>query len=374
MLLVFVMIAFDFAIAERYVGMVEFVAQHQYPVHCCICALHPYSLYGIIFVEPFHHREEITMKLLRNLLILLLLLTMLPFAAAEEAVTYAPLEPWLRNRNPAPAPYRPNPDNFLPDNGGYIDDSLSITIETTFWTQDVQRVETQAEGVTRVLAIRVKLTDVTQFRTSLAEPYPSKQTASPISVLVRSKGALGINGDYFNYHSNGIIYRNGRQLRFDADSQRDLLIIDTQGDFHYLTPTTKTAWDEFIATGREPLHTFWFGPSLVNADGTAIAEFDNSVGNAPWDPAQRMAIGQVGPLEYLILCSEGPESRDFTGQGYSLAQLSKLCVAFGMDNAYNLDGGSSATVILKDQKINSQSNPKLRPLGDIIYFASLIPR
>ena len=85
-------------------------------------------------------------------------------------------------------------------------------------------------------------------------------------------------------------------------------------------------------------------------------------------------IGQVGPLEYLILCSEGPESRDFTGQGYSLAQLSKLCVAFGMDNAYNLDGGSSATVILKDQKINSQSNPKLRPLGDIIYFASLIPR
>jgi exopolysaccharide biosynthesis protein len=86
-----------------------------------------------------------------------------------------------------------------------------------------------------------------------------------------------------------------------------------------------------------------------------------------------MVIGQTGPLEYLILCSEGPESQDFPNQGFSLPQMAKLCVAFGMTNAYNMDGGSSANVSLGGIKINSLSNPKRRAIGDIIYFATLVP-
>jgi len=88
------------------------------------------------------------MKMLRTLLLMLMLLTMAAFAYAEE---FAPIDTWLDGKNPAPAPYAPNPDCFLPDNGGYIDESLSITIETTFWTEDIQQVETQRDGVTRVL-------------------------------------------------------------------------------------------------------------------------------------------------------------------------------------------------------------------------------
>lgn len=313
------------------------------------------------------------MKILRNLLIVFLLLATLSFAVAEPAATYAPIETWLSGKDPAPAPYSPNPDCYLPDNTGYIDDSLSITIETTFWTQDIQQVETQSKGVTRVLAIRVKLTDASQFRTALAAPSPSKQTAYPSTILARNNGVMAINGDYFRYHSSGIIYRNGQQYRFNANNLRELLIVDTQGDFHYLRPTSKVAWDKFIATGREPLHTFWFGPCLVNEDGTAVTRFTNNENNGPWGPAQRMVIGQTGPLEYLILCSEGPESQDFSDQGFSLPQMAKLCVAFGMDNAYNLDGGSSANVILNGEKINSLSNPKRREIGDIIYFATLMP-
>ena len=312
------------------------------------------------------------MKLLKNLLIMLCLLAMLPCALAED--TLAPIDTWLDEKNqPAPAPYAPNPDCYLPDNGGYVDESLSIIIETTYWTQDIEQVETQTDGVTRVLAIRVKLTDVSQFRTALAGPYPSKTDAYVSNILTRNNGVLGINGDYFSYHSSGIAYRNGRKLRFNPNNLRELLIVDTNGDFHYLRPTSQRAWDEFEAAGGVALHTFWFGPNLINEDGTPMTQFTNNENNGPWLPAQRMVIGQTGPLEYLILCSEGPESTDYANQGFTLAQMAKLCVAFGLDNAYNLDGGSSANVSLGGQKINSLSNPKRRAIGDIIYFATLVP-
>ena len=100
---------------------------------------------------------------------------------------------------PAPAPYAPNQDCFLPDNGGYIDDSLEITIERSFWTDDIVQVETQEEGVTAVQVVRVKLTDASQFRTALAGKYPSKQVARVEQMAQRNNAVLAINGDFIKY-------------------------------------------------------------------------------------------------------------------------------------------------------------------------------
>ena len=312
------------------------------------------------------------MKHITRLLTLLLALTLaLPCAMAETA--FAPIKDWIVDKQPAPAPYAPNPDAYLPDNGGYVDESLSILIETTYWTDDVQQVKTQTDGVTAVMAIRVKLSDPTQFRTALASPYPSKQISRVEQMAARNNAVLAINGDFFNHHDSGIAYRNGRKMRFNANNLRELLIIDDQGDFHYLRPTSKKGWDAFEAAGGVALHTYWFGPNLILENGEPMTTFTNNENNGPWMKAQRMVIGQVGKLEYLILCCEGPESTDYKDQGFTLAQMAKLCVAFGMDNAYNLDGGSSTTVVLNGQKINSPSNPKRREVGDCIYFATLVP-
>ncbi len=308
----------------------------------------------------------------RFLLMLLALMLALPCALAE-GTTYPPIENWLQGNQPAPAPYKPDPNAYLPDNGGYVDDSLSITIETTYWTADVQQVEKQEDGVTAVMAIRVKLTDATQFRTALASPYPSKQITRVEQMAARNNAVLAINGDFFNHHDSGISYRNGRRMRFNANNLRELLIVDDQGDFHYLRPTSQKAWDAFIADGGTPLHTYWFGPNLIKEDGQPMKVFTDNENNGPWMKAQRMVIGQTGPLEYLILCCEGPESTDFKDQGFTLEQMAKLCYTYGMTNAYNLDGGSSTTVVLNGVKINSPSNPKRREIGDCIYFATLVP-
>ena len=308
----------------------------------------------------------------RLFLLLLALMMVLPTAMAEETA-YAPIEPWITANQPAPAPYAPNPDCYLPDNGGYVDDSLSILIENSYWNADVQQVESPGENTTTVMAIRVKLTDASQFRTALSGKYPSKQTMRVDQMALRNNGVLAINGDYFNYHSSGISYRNGRKLRFNANNLRELLIVDEQGDFHFLRPTSQKAWDEYINNGGTVLHTFWFGPCLINEDGTPVTTFTNNENNGPWMPAQRVVIGQTGPLEYLILVCEGPESTKPLSVGFTLEQMARLCAAFGMSNAYNLDGGSSTTVALNGEKINSPSNPKRREVGDCIYFATLIP-
>jgi exopolysaccharide biosynthesis protein len=82
-----------------------------------------------------------------------------------------------------------------------------------------------------------------------------------------------------------------------------------------------------------------------------------------------MCLAQLGPLEYLCISSEGPEDPGSTG--LTLEQFAELVASFeGVTNAYNLDGGSSSTMVFNRDKVNSPNNPKRRPLKDIIYFAS----
>ena len=153
------------------------------------------------------------MKYLRKLIAACALLAMLCPALAEET-TYEPL-PWLDStgRKLLAAPYLPNPDCYLPDQGGYHDDSLDIRVETSYWTQDIERVDEPGEGTTTVMAVYVKITDPTQIRTALAFPYPSKNTVRVERMAKQNNAVLAINGDYFIYHSEGIVYRNTHRLR-----------------------------------------------------------------------------------------------------------------------------------------------------------------
>ncbi|MCH5287021.1 MAG: phosphodiester glycosidase family protein [Christensenellaceae bacterium] len=309
----------------------------------------------------------------RTLMILLALLMLLPVARAldlgeeevieglSDEIFAAPTEmPW----EPIPwdltaAPNKPNPDGYLPDDGGYHDDSIDV------------RVETFRRNDTTVMAVYVKLTDVSQFRTELASRYPSQQARLVATMTKRVNAVMGINGDYFIYHDQGIVYRNGKRLRFAPNKGRDTLIVDEQGDLHILDHTTKEAWDAYIDAGGTVLHTFCFGPGLV-INGEVLSDLDTvHVDNGKGKDTQRIAIGQIGHLEYLILATEGPENKGSVG--FDLLEMAQMCKDMGMENAYNLDGGSSSTVSLNNRKINSLSTGKHREVGDCIWFATLIP-
>ena len=257
------------------------------------------------------------------------------------------------------SPNLPNQDAYLPDDAGYHDDSIDI------------RVETFRRNDTTVMAVYVKLSDVSQFRTELAARYPSKQARLVASMTKRVNAVMGINGDYFVYHDQGIVYRNGVRLRFEPVKGRDTLIVDEQGDLHILPHTTKAAWDAYIEAGGTVIHSFCFGPGLV-VDGEVLSDLDSvRMDNGKGKDTQRIAIGQLGHLEYLILATEGPENAGSVG--FDLLEMAQMCKDMGLDNAYNLDGGSSSTVSLNNRKINSLSTGKHREVGDCIWFATLVP-
>ena len=90
------------------------------------------------------------------------------------------------------------------------------------------------------------------------------------------------------------------------------------------------------------------------------------------DKAARACICQVerGKLEYLCVVSEGTD--DSKGGGLTLEEFTDYVATLGVQNAYNLDGGNSSALIYLGEKINAKSNPRHRPLSDIIYFASAV--
>lgn len=258
-----------------------------------------------------------------------------------------------------PAPYLPKQEGFLPEQAGYHDDSIDV------------RIEKGRVYDTDYMAVYITLTDPSQMRAGLAAPHPSKTTATVQTMAERFGGVLTINGDYFNYHSDGIIVRNGEELRRRFSKYRDALIIDDKGDFTILPSATAEAYEAYTGT---PMHVFSFGPWLVR-DGVVITNEEIQASSADIGKnkhTQRLALCQLDTLSYLVVCTEGPSGGD-TSVGMTIEQMATLCHDLGAVDAYNLDGGNSAAVILNGERLNNIANTKKRMVGDCIYFCTLVP-
>lgn len=276
---------------------------------------------------------------------------LLPLCALAET-TYEPL-PWDSKNKPNP----PIASCYLPNAAGYHDGSIDVKIEESrVWD-------------TNVMIVRVKISDPTQLRTATAGKFPNAGQKEVARMAKENNAVLAINGDYFGYHKKGIVVRNGKRWRMSPTAGRETLIIDTNGDFTILAPTSREAWDAF---GEENVvHAFCFGPGIVRGgqpmNQADIEAMSLSCGKTHF--TQRIAIGQEGPLSYIIVYCEGPEQKN--SKGLTLLQFSQLCAEVGMIEGYNLDGGSSCTIVLDNKKINAKSGSKKRWVSDCIYFATL---
>lgn len=284
---------------------------------------------------------------MKKVLCLLLILLMPALSLGEQALQPLPAD--------GPAPYAPVAGAFSEDGLSYDDGTLSIRVE---------RAEAFKSEITYVY---VKCTDPSQLRTALAAKFPSR-TLRPVEKIAEENNAvLAVNGDYFVYHSQGIVIRNGQELRFQPRTTRDTLIIDRNGDFTILTNSCKRVWEEGEWSSKA-VQAFCFGPALIVDGVEQHFRARDKVSCGADTRAQRLAIGQLGPMEYLIIAASGPEQKK--GTGLTIRELVSLAVEKGCIQAYNLDGGSSVTICLNGQRVNSPKT-KNRAVGDIIYFATL---
>lgn len=251
--------------------------------------------------------------------------------------------------------YTPSKACYLSGGMGYEDTSLQVHIET------VRAYETTIQ------VIRIKIADPSQIRTAMSSQYGHTSTNAGATIAKRNNAVLAVNGDYYSFHNRGYLVRQGKLYRNRPDGSFDTLIIDDHGDFHIIP---KATGEELAAFQGVMVNTFNFGPGLV-IDGKMTEIFEENDSTVPNKRTQRICIGQTGPLSYICIASEGPENKD--SQGLLLTEISKLAYDYGCINAYNLDGGSSSTVVLDNKKINALSSGKTRSICDILYFATAIP-
>ena len=206
-----------------------------------------------------------------------------------------------------------------------------------------------------------------QLRTAPADTFESDMKTSGEQMAKRVNAVLAINGDYFCYTGIGYIMRQGTLYMNTLWANRDVLVIDSDGDFHTF-PLAKKGSIKSSIKGKKIVNSFFFGPILVE-NGRRVV-YLNGEGMAQKEPRQRMAIAQVGPLHYKCICC-ATHARG--SMGMTLEQFANLVAKQGVKTAYNLDGGNSCMMIFAGKKINDPDNPDTRDICDIIYFASAWP-
>ena len=210
----------------------------------------------------------------------------------------------------------------------------------------------------------IRIADASQLRTASAGGFNSSATIQGQALATRMNAVLAIDGDYFCYTGKGYIVREGEEYLNILDGERDVLAIDRSGDFHVFHLATSE--DISSALDRDDLmNVFYFGPILV--ENGQVVENVTGPNMAYNEKRQRMAICQVGPLEYKAICCAGPARGSY---GMTLQQFANLVAEQGVQTAYNLDGGDSTMMIFNGKKINDVRSTSTRKINDIVYFAS----
>ena len=232
---------------------------------------------------------------------------------------------------------------------------------------DVAIEQKKKDGITYFVC-DIRLSDVSQLRSAFAgDSFKSGIYEAVSDIAARYSPVLAINADFCRYHRNGVIIRNGELLRKQNITRHHLLIVDENGDLSALTDRSGKQGQVADRLMRENTwQTFEFGPVLVeNGKAAALPErFYINCHDGYYEP--RTAIGQMGPLHYIVIVVDG--RREGYSTGASVPQLQKLFLDEGAEFAFNLDGGGSTSLYFLGNVINMPSGGKERSVSDVILF------
>ena len=246
--------------------------------------------------------------------------------------------------------------HYEPGELSYHTDRMSVDIE-----------QKQKDGITYFVC-DIRLTDVSQLRTAFAgDDFKSGIYEAVSDIAGRYSPVLAINADFCRYHRNGVIIRNGELLRKQNITKHHLLIVDEHGDMSVLTDRSEKQGLVADRLSRaNTWQTFEFGPVLVeNGQATTLPKtFYVNCHDGYYEP--RTAIGQTGPLHYIVIVVDG--RREGYSTGCSIPKLQQLFLDEGVEFAFNLDGGGSTTLYFLGNVINMPSGGKQRSVSDVIMF------
>ncbi len=270
------------------------------------------------------------------------------------------------NESPAQPPAEENYSTYTDENGIVHNTYIDPTITVDCWRQ---RYQVNQYSIMAAVA-KVKIAHPTQLRTALAGGQYGSTRLKPSTISKQVNAIIAINGDLYNYSGKDtLMIRQGTVYRDGRDSYNDVLYIDSNGDFTIMRGNEARASGFYPSEERTIYQTITFGPPLV-MDGEVV-QFDHGIVFNCFYRNPRSAIGQTGPLEYVLVAVEG---RSDESKGLSTNDLAYLMHDLGCIQAYNLDGGQSSMMIYRGKPFNHISNNGERTFSDIIYFGSAMPQ
>ena len=291
----------------------------------------------------------------------------------DEDVLYINPE-WKLPIDFSPAP-QPNPAKYTEN--GYKDQSISVQVESR-----------EIDGVSVNIAF-VRIADPSQLRTAVAGDVQNKREDYLEAIARDVNPVIAMNGDLYTQlpEKKSFEVRMGEKIRMKTNNVKDILIIDDLGDFHLFIRSEglhKEDHPYYLSQvkeeGRKIINVFTFGPALVK-DGELVDQKQNAnYSYAPNYKNPRSAIGQTGKLSYVLVIVSGV--RGTKEAGVTFAELADIMYDLGCIQAYNLDGGNTAQMIMFGPEgktgelkydFSGDMNAGDRSIKDIIYFATAVP-
>lgn len=228
----------------------------------------------------------------------------------------------------------------------------------------------QAVGKSVYSFSEVKIADPSQFRRYFSGGgYGSGILSYPTEMASSVNAVCATSGDFYSFRDTGVNVYKGKVYCAET-GYFDVCYVDKQGDMRFTTRHENFDMDsarQFVED-NEILFSITFGPILVQ-NGQENQFVSYGLGQIE-DPYPRAALCQMDSLHYLVIngTAEGKQTHYLT-----MYEFQDFVVTTGCQNAYALDGGQTAAIIIDNELVNRVYSGHQRKISDILYFCTALP-
>lgn len=218
----------------------------------------------------------------------------------------------------------------------------------------------------------VKIAHPSQFRKLFSDNTYGTSTKYKGSQMGKSANAvLTSNADFYKYRQIGIVVYNGEVYR-TTGKDLDTCFIDANGDMLRVPANTFKTDEEIrqFVKDKNVVFSLAFGPTIIE-DGKPITDGEYFLGETD-SLRVRAAISQLDTLHYVVTVVDRA-SADGRFASCDIITFANRMATKNFDNAYTIDGGQTAMLMIDDRIISKVLTGSEREVSDIIYFGTALP-
>lgn len=216
----------------------------------------------------------------------------------------------------------------------------------------------------------VYIADPSQFRRKFSmDTYGSPVQKYGSELAKESNAVVAMNGDFYKFRAEGMTVYNRTLYRFNP-VKLELCHVNSDGEllFTYAGELASKEQAEQYVKDNDVLFTLAFGPVLI-ADGEPHISSNSYLIGEVNTRYSRSILSTRGNGHYLLTtCNNGYGTPTCT-----IAEARDMMMSKKVENAYVLDGGQTAEIIIRDHVSNHIDFDTERTVSDILYFATALP-